>query len=675
MALLGFFLGTLAGLFLVKDFSLVSLFSGAALFLIGFLLSHGQKVLRMELIGLAVGAALGSLRFLPYPNGGELRGVVIEAKSSYYVLWTGFHKYYVSERNSLREVGDILLLKGKSEDLAFTTYESRFDFKSYLETKGIFKSFIAKETSTLFLRPFRLRQREVSFLSAFSGETRYLLECVLFGRRDSSSLGASLADSLGLINLFSASGIVYGFIVRTIERFFSSGLHEKKSKTITLIFATFFLFFAPKKIGVWRSYLTRLFSYVNHYKLKDRFIYLDILSFVGLLLLAFDATNAYQMGYLLGFCISFFNYFSMCIVNRNRREWRGVIRLLVVYLVVFPISLSGHTLHFLYPFFSSLMIPLLGIFSFLGWFSFLSTPFRMILIGYSNFLMSILKSMSKLDFSIPLTAPSSFQIALYYFSLFFVLYFWSMAHNGMVIKILIANMALYVTSLVPLVPAMTQEVSFINVGQGDSILIRDGYHAALLDTGGNISFDMAEEVLIPYLRKKRIYHLDYLIASHGDYDHIGAKDSLLKNFSVGKFIDSTESFPLTFGNVTLTNYNHYKAFDENEKSLVLGMDFMDKKWLFMGDAPIEIEEEIIEDHPTLDCDILKAGHHGSKTSSSLDFLKTVTPDTAIISVGYKNHYGHPDKEVIARLESLNIEIRRTDVEGTITYQKFVMPKL
>jgi hypothetical protein len=106
-----------------------------------------------------------------------------------------------------------------------------------------------------------------------------------------------------------------------------------------------------------------------------------------------------------------------------------------------------------------------------------------------------------------------------------------MAHNGMVIKILIANMALYVTSLVPLVPAITQEVSFINVGQGDSILIRDGYHAALLDTGGNISFDMAEEVLIPYLRKKRIYHLDYLIASHGDYDHIGAKDSLLKNFS------------------------------------------------------------------------------------------------------------------------------------------------
>jgi competence protein ComEC len=186
---------------------------------------------------------------------------------------------------------------------------------------------------------------------------------------------------------------------------------------------------------------------------------------------------------------------------------------------------------------------------------------------------------------------------------------------------------------------------------------------------------MAEEVLIPYLRKKRIYHLDYLIASHGDYDHIGAKDSLLKNFSVGKFIDSTESFPLTFGNVTLTNYNHYKASDENEKSLVLGMDFMDKKWLFMGDAPMEIEEEIIKDYPTLDCDILKAGHHGSKTSSSLDFLKTVTPDTAIISVGYKNHYGHPDKEVIARLESLNIEIRRTDVEGTITYQKFVMPKL
>ena len=675
MALLGFFLGTLAGLFLVKDLSFVSLFSGAAFLLVGILLSHGQKNLRVLLIGLAVGAAVGSLRFLPYPNGGELRGVVIEAKSSYYVLWTGFHKYYVSERNSLREVGDILLLKGKSEDLAFTTYESRFDFKAYLETKGIFKSFVPKETTTLFLEPFRLRQREVSFLSYFSGETRYLLECILFGRKDSSSLGASLADSLGLINLFSASGIIYGFIVRMIERFLSMGFNDKKSKTITLFFASLFLLFAPRKIGVWRSYLTRLFGYVNHYKMKDRFIYLDILSFVGLLLIAFDATNAYQMGYLLGFCISFFNYFSMCIVNRNRREYRSAIRLLVVYIVVFPISLGGYTIHFLYPFFSSLMIPLLGLFSILGWFSFLSTPFRMILYNYSNFLMITLKSMSKLDFSIPLTAPSSFQIALYYFSLFFVLYFWDMAHRGMVAKLLFANMALYVTSLVPLVPAVTQEVSFINVGQGDSILIRDGFHAALLDTGGNISFDMAEEVLIPYLRKKRIYHLDYLIASHGDYDHIGAKDSLIRNFPVDKFIDSAESFPLTFGNITLTNYNHYKASDENEKSLVLGMEFMDKKWLFMGDAPIEIEESIIKDYPSLDCDILKAGHHGSKTSSSLDFLKTITPDTAIISVGYKNHYGHPDKEVIARFESLNIKIRRTDVEGTITYQKFAMPKL
>ena len=98
-------------------------------------------------------------------------------------------------------------------------------------------------------------------------------------------------------------------------------------------------------------------------------------------------------------------------------------------------------------------------------------------------------------------------------------------------------------------------------------------------------------------------------------------------------------------------------------------------WIPHYDKDPILDKEIIKDYPTLDCDILKAGHHGSKTSSSLDFLKTVTPDTAIISVGYKNHYGHPDKEVIARLESLNIEIRRTDVEGTITYQKFVMPKL
>lgn len=87
----------------------------------------------------------------------------------------------------------------------------------------------------------------------------------------------------------------------------------------------------------------------------------------------------------------------------------------------------------------------------------------------------------------------------------------------------------------------------------------------------------------------------------------------------------------------------------------------------MGDASIEIEKKIMRNNPSLDCDILKVGHHGSETSSSLEFLKQITPSEAIISVGKNNYYGHPSGKVIKNLKAVNAVIRRTDQEGTIVY--------
>ena len=89
----------------------------------------------------------------------------------------------------------------------------------------------------------------------------------------------------------------------------------------------------------------------------------------------------------------------------------------------------------------------------------------------------------------------------------------------------------------------------------------------------------------------------------------------------------------------------------------------------MGDAPESLERQIIKEHPNLDCDILKAGHHGSDTSSCEEFLKCVTPEVAILSVGKKNSYGHPSDKVLARFDRLGIKVRRTDVEGSITYRQ------
>ena len=111
------------------------------------------------------------------------------------------------------------------------------------------------------------------------------------------------------------------------------------------------------------------------------------------------------------------------------------------------------------------------------------------------------------------------------------------------------------------------------------------------------------------------------------------------------------------------------ATEDNEFSLVFNLSFLNKKFLLMGDASINVEKYLIENNFDIDCDILKVGHHGSKTSSSEEFIKKISPKEAIISCGYKNKYHHPNDEVVDILKKYNVKIHRTDYEGTISYQR------
>jgi competence protein ComEC len=188
----------------------------------------------------------------------------------------------------------------------------------------------------------------------------------------------------------------------------------------------------------------------------------------------------------------------------------------------------------------------------------------------------------------------------------------------------------------------------------------------MIDTGGYKSFDMAEEVLIPFMNKKKITHIDALILTHDDFDHSGAKDSLVNMFKVNEVLTEKEQFPYKIGDLNINNLNTFDFEEANDNSLVLSLEFMNKKFLFMGDASVKTEEKIMSKY-NVDCDILKVGHHGSKTSSSDKFIKAASPNEAIISCGASNYYGHPNQEVIDTLNKYNVKIRRTDLEGTICY--------
>ena len=227
-------------------------------------------------------------------------------------------------------------------------------------------------------------------------------------------------------------------------------------------------------------------------------------------------------------------------------------------------------------------------------------------------------------------------------------------------------LAMTTISMVPLQEPISNCVYVVNVGQGDSIIIKNRTHTVMIDTGGQKSFDMASEVLIPFMNKKKITHLDALILTHDDFDHSGAKDSLVNNFKVSQVLTEKYQFPYQVGNLYIENLNTFDFTEANDNSLVLSLEFIGKKFLFMGDASVRTEEKIMSKY-NVDCDILKVGHHGSDTSSSEKFIKAASPIEAVISCGINNWYGHPKQSVIDRLNKYNVKIRRTDLEGTVSY--------
>jgi beta-lactamase superfamily II metal-dependent hydrolase len=236
----------------------------------------------------------------------------------------------------------------------------------------------------------------------------------------------------------------------------------------------------------------------------------------------------------------------------------------------------------------------------------------------------------------------------------------------------------------------TLEVHFIDVGQADSILIK-------VPTGENVLIDAGNngdsELLDEYLKSQGVEKIDVAVGTHPHEDHIGSLDTVINNFDVEKvYMPKYAHTTKTFEDVLLAiknkglkistpvpgntfnlgeakfsllapNGDNYKSI--NDYSIVLKMEYGSNSFLFTGDSEILSEKEILEKNYNVQVDVLKVAHHGSTTSTSDEFLNAVSPKYAIISCGEDNDYGHPHKEIVAKLDKKGIKILRTDELGTI----------
>lgn len=240
------------------------------------------------------------------------------------------------------------------------------------------------------------------------------------------------------------------------------------------------------------------------------------------------------------------------------------------------------------------------------------------------------------------------------------------------------------------------QVVFLNVGQGDSALIQKGTKQILIDGGPSGKTELAElGKYLPYFDRE----IELVIATHPDKDHIAGFVNVARNYKIVKVLATaaekdTQVFKewkdilnynkvgvqeawcgteIGFGDVKMKILNPLGKVsagtgDSNNSSIVLRLDYGENSFLFTGDIESGAEKEILATGENIDVDFLKVAHHGSKYSSTDEFLDTASPEDAIISAGKGNSYGHPHSETLSKLKSRNIRILRTDEMGDIIYQ-------
>ncbi len=651
----------------IRENIIVSLI-GLVLLLTFAFFKRGKKLTFLSIVISLMGVGLSFIRHTFIKE--SYQGVIIEVKDNYYIFSSTFEKMYVYEPNHDREIGDVLLINGDKEPLDFKMLESEFDFKEYLNHKGVYNQLFVKDIEVKFSNPIHLHQFKKSFLNNFDENSKGIVGSLLFANSKESEL-SSISRELHLARLISSSGIYLYFIYSLLRKLLLRFI--KKDKIVDLIsiilFSPYLVFTFPKFI-VLKFVTVRILVYINTHRMNKRFSYLDILSISGLFFLILDYHLAYQDGFILSYFIPIISIF----INGSFRFKNDFIKKMFLTLLI-AVSFTPFTVKY-YSEISILSLPLqlvvtpIYIFIFiLSILCLFGIPIFNVVGGVINIITNALKFISPIMIKIYASSYSPISFLLYEIIFIIFLYYSSIRLRPLKNLSLIGLLFSLTIHIIPLRYMLRDYVSFINVGQGDSTLIKYKNTTILIDTGGNKYEDIATEVLIPYFKKNQIYRIDLLITTHDDFDHSGAVPSLVENFTVREYVKDYKLFPINKNGLVLTNYNVYPELwkEENDESLVIGFNVNSCNYLIMGDAPTKIERAMMNDNKYIPCDILKVGHHGSKTSTSDEFVKYLKPTVGVVSCGKDNYYGHPHNVVIAILKKYGVSIRRTDLEGTITF--------
>lgn len=601
--------------------------------------------------------------------------IEIKAKEKLLIIY----KYQDKEFNNL-SYGDKIKVKGTLITPSKNTNQNTFNYQKYLYYKKIYYlveatsiNKIANNHNYLYTIKNTLYQKIDKLKS--SNYIKTLLFC-------DNTLSKEIKESYrinGISHLFSVSGMHINFFVSIIYLYLNKITYNKRIKyLITNIFIITYLILFPSSSLLRSAVMSILYS-IN-YLLKLKIKKIDILLLTLGVSLLINPFIIYDLGYIYSYTITFFLVLSSSTLKKKNKINKIIYISLLSFLVSVPITIyNSYEINIISILLNIILVPIISIIILpITILTYIFPILDSILYLFTNTLETISLFISKINITkIIFPKPSLLIIVLYY--IIFLLSYQNKKYFYLnIILLIIIYISPYLNS--------NFEVVMFEVGEADCHLIKYPYNknTILIDTGKN-EYKIKNEV-IPYLKSIGIKKIDYLIITHGDEDHIGGSITLINNFQVknvilnkGTFTDLEKEliknlnkkkipYQININKINLSNHtiyllNNTKYNNENDNSIITYFTYQKYKFLYMGDASITTEDNLLENYNLNNISILKVGHHGSNTSSSKDFISQINSSISLISVGKNNIYHHPNKEVINNLSKSRIY--RTDINNMV----------
>ena len=584
-------------------------------------------------------------------------------------------------------LGDKVKIKGTLKLPSKNTVPNLFNYRKYLNNNNIYYILTASEiikikNNTKILTHYKNKLQK--YINRKKAHT-YLNIFILSNKKDLDKEVLNSYQVNGLSHLFSISGmhitLLLGTILKLLDKVSYNRYYKYIFLIIILIIYMYLTDFTPSILRSGIMFILLTLNKLFNFKIKTK----NIIMLTFIIIVLINPYYIYNLGFQLSYLISFYLIIFAHIINKHKNYFKKIfITSLISFLVSFPIIISNYyQVNLLSILINLLFVPIISYIVLPLAFITLILPTDSLLILTMDILEGISLSLTNINYLLlELPKPSIYLIIIYY----------------AIITLLLINKKCFISLLTTIFihkisinfnPNM--EILFLDVSQGDSILLHYPHNKynILIDTGGNYNYEISKNIIIPYLKSKGINKIDYLILTHGDYDHMGESINLIENFKVEKVIFNCGEFndlekelikvlekkkikyyscikELNIDNSKLYFLQTKEYDNENDNSSVIYFNYYNYKFLFMGDASTEREKDILEKYNLKDVDFLKVGHHGSNTSSSEEFINSINPKYSLISVGKNNRYGHPNKEV---LDTLNdSKIYRTDQDGSIMFK-------